>query len=314
MPNRIRIFAALLAILLAILACNMPTQEQLGGVATALARTASALAQTASAQLTQTALAAPIPVLPSPLSPTSGPPPTLPPLPTTAPTTTCEQGQFITDVTVPDGSAYDPGDTFTKTWRLKNIGTCAWTGFSLVFDSGDLMNGVSPTAIGTVAPGATVDISVLLKAPAADGDYRGYWRVRNGAAVLIPILGGYQDKSFYVDITVGGGGGGGGPFAVIHVTYTAGSFNEGSYVSCPIVTAHITTNGPGDVQYHWTFSDGSGVPIKTLHFNAAGTKDVEQKWYLGSVWLGTTNWLGIYIDEPNHQDFGHKNITPCTSP
>jgi hypothetical protein len=308
MPKTTRIFAGLAALTLAILACNMPTQEQLSAAATALALTAQA-------QLTEAAQSSPTPIFPSPVAATSAPPPTLPPLPTVAPTTQCEQGQFISDVNVPDGSLFSPGDTFTKTWRLKNTGTCSWTGFSLVFDSGDPLSGVSPTAIGTVSPGASVDVSVALQAPAVNGSYRGYWRVRNASAVLIPILGGYQDKSFYVDIAVSsGGGGGGGPFAVVHVTYSVSSFNEGSYVGCPLVTAHITTNGAGDIQYHWTRSDGADSPVKTLHFNAAITKDVEQKWYLGSVWLGTTKWLGIYIDDPNHQNFGHANINPCTSP
>lgn len=309
MTNTRRILAAVIVLIFAIMACNLPTQEQLGGAATALA-------QTAAAQLTQAAysptaiFSSPVPASPAP--PTAVPP-TLPPPPTVAPTSACEQGQFITDVTVPDGTLYDAGDTFTKTWRIKNIGTCTWSGFSLVFDSGDLMGGASPTAIGTVSPGASVDLSVALTAPAANGNYRGYWRIRNGSGVLIPIVGGYQNKSFYVDIAVGSGGGG-GPFAVIHVTYSVSSFNEGTYVGCPIVTAHITTNGPGDVQYHWTRSDGASAPVQNLHFNSAGTKDVSEKWYLGSVWLGTTKWLGIYIDEPNHQDFGHQNITPCTSP
>ena len=49
-----------------------------------------------------------------------------------------DRAQFVADVTVPDGTRYDPGATFTKTWRLKNIGTCTWTtSYTLVFDSGD---------------------------------------------------------------------------------------------------------------------------------------------------------------------------------
>ena len=38
-----------------------------------------------------------------------------------------DRAQFVTDVTVPDGTKYDPGATFTKTWRLRNVGTCTWT-------------------------------------------------------------------------------------------------------------------------------------------------------------------------------------------
>ena len=41
--------------------------------------------------------------------------------------TYCDQAQFVSDLTVPDGSSFAPGATFTKTWRLKTIGTCTWT-------------------------------------------------------------------------------------------------------------------------------------------------------------------------------------------
>jgi hypothetical protein len=72
-----------------------------------------------------------------------------------------------------------------------------------VFDKGDAMNGTSPTAISTVAPGQEVDLSVTLTAPAANGNYRGYWRIRNASGVMIPVLGGTDTKSFFVDIKVG---------------------------------------------------------------------------------------------------------------
>jgi hypothetical protein len=64
------------------------------------------------------------------------------------------------------------------------------------------MNGASPTAIGAVSPGQEVDITVTLTAPAVAGSYRGFWRIRNASGVLIPVLGGTQGKSFFVDIKV----------------------------------------------------------------------------------------------------------------
>lgn len=119
-----------------------------------------------------------------------------------SPTPVCDQAQFVRDVTIPDGSVFTPGATFTKTWRLRNAGTCTWSGYSLVFDSGDSMAGTSPTPIGTVSPGQEVDISVNLTAPATSGSYRGHWRIRNSSGVLIPVLGGTQGRSFFVDIKV----------------------------------------------------------------------------------------------------------------
>src|SRR5215510_7945010 len=62
---------------------------------------------------------------------------------------TCFQAQFLADVTVPDGTTYSPDTTFKKTWKLKNIGTCAWskTDVSLVFDTGAVMGATAPVAL-----------------------------------------------------------------------------------------------------------------------------------------------------------------------
>ena len=124
-------------------------------------------------------------------------------IPLASATPVCDQGRFIKDVSIPDGSTFAPGDTFTKTWRLQNAGTCTWSGYSLVFDSGDSMGGTSPVTIGTVAPGQEVDLSVNMTAPATNGSYRGYWRIRSASGILIPILDGHQGTSFFVDIKVG---------------------------------------------------------------------------------------------------------------
>ncbi|NJN79779.1 MAG: hypothetical protein HC797_04505, partial [Anaerolineales bacterium] len=96
----------------------------------------------------------------------------------------------------------NPGQTFNKKWRLKNIGACAWNGYSLVFDSGESMNGPASKAIATVNPGQEIDIDVDLKAPNVAGNYRGYWRLVTNGNVIVPIVSGYQGKSFYVDIKV----------------------------------------------------------------------------------------------------------------
>lgn len=104
-------------------------------------------------------------------------------------------------------------------------------------------------------------------------------------------------------------------FAVIHVTYGFSHWSDAGYVNCPRVTASISTNGPGTVTYRWTRSDGSQSSPATLTFGSAGTISVKYDWALGSVWNGQTFWVGLYVDDPNHQDFGHKSFTQaCTSP
>jgi hypothetical protein len=111
-------------------------------------------------------------------------------------TQTCDVAQFVDDVTIPDGTTLEPDETFTKTWRLKNVGTCSWTpSYAVVFSSGDSMNGPATQALtGNVNPGQTVDISVELTAPGTDGNYKGYWKLRNAAGVHF--------TQFYVDIKV----------------------------------------------------------------------------------------------------------------
>ncbi|MDD2920757.1 MAG: NBR1-Ig-like domain-containing protein [Anaerolineales bacterium] len=140
------------------------------------------------------------------LTPTvTGTPPT--PTPTKSATpipASCDRAQFVSDVTVPDGMTFQPNATFTKTWRLKNVGTCTWTNYSLLFDSGEKMNGPDSALIpASVTPGQTVDITVTLQSPAAAGTYRGYWKLKNNVGVPFGI-GSAGTKSFWVEIKVAG--------------------------------------------------------------------------------------------------------------
>ncbi len=196
----------LILILLFSLACNMPRATPT--VSPDLAFTAAA--QTVEARMTELAAqSSPTSLPPTPTLPPLPTLPTLPPIPSPTPlpatptnTPLCDLAQFVRDITIPDGTVFAPGATFTKTWRLRNIGTCTWSGYSVVFDSGNAMNGTSPTPLPTVAPGQEVDVSIDMVAPSTPGEYRGYWRIRNASGVLIPVAGGYQGKSFFVEIKV----------------------------------------------------------------------------------------------------------------
>lgn len=85
--------------------------------------------------------------------------------------------KFIQDITVPDYSIMNPRETFVKTWRFENSGTCPWTdGYAIVFLSGEQMGGESPTPIGQlILPGEQVDISISLRAPNSSSAYKGNW-------------------------------------------------------------------------------------------------------------------------------------------
>ena len=115
----------------------------------------------------------------------------------------CNSAVFVQDVTIPDGSKLAPGEVFTKTWRLKNSGTCTWnTAYTLVFSSGNVMSGASPTKLAAnVKPGETVDISIALTAPSQSGSYRGYWLLRSDAGFMFGV-GSVAPAPFFVDIVV----------------------------------------------------------------------------------------------------------------
>jgi hypothetical protein len=144
-------------------------------------------------------------VTPSPT--VTGTPPTATPTKSVTPVpSSCDRAQFVSDVTVPDGTGFAPGIGFSKTWRLKNVGTCTWTNYSLMFDSGEKMGGSDSATIPTsVAPGQTVDITIPLTSPSTAGTYRGYWKLKNSSNIPFGI-GTAATKSFWVEIKVTGTG------------------------------------------------------------------------------------------------------------
>jgi hypothetical protein len=105
-------------------------------------------------------------------------------------TPACNLASFVSDVTIPDNTNITVNKGFTKTWRLRNVGTCTWTsGYQIIFDSGDQMNGPSSQQLtnGTVAPGQTIDVSVDLKAPVSPGTYKGNWKLKDANGVIFAL-------------------------------------------------------------------------------------------------------------------------------
>lgn len=99
------------------------------------------------------------------------------------PSTCTYRVAFVTDVTVPDDTVFQPGATFTKTWRVRNDGTCTWGPsarlHALAFTGGSKLNGPDMVSLpGEVRPGQTLDISVGLIAPTTPGTYTSEWKFR----------------------------------------------------------------------------------------------------------------------------------------
>ena len=80
---------------------------------------------------------------------------------------------FIADVTIPDHTELEPGETFTKTWRVENTGTCIWNeDYRLAFALNSQMGAPDFLPLKVVNPGEEFDISVKLTAPEGEGSYR----------------------------------------------------------------------------------------------------------------------------------------------
>jgi hypothetical protein len=120
--------------------------------------------------------------------------------------TPCYRASFVKE-TIPDG--YDKlalGESFVKTWTLKNTGSCNWAAdTSIVFLSGTQMSGPSSKEIGQVVNvGDEIDLSVNLTAPIQPGDYTGYWMLRTPAGGRFG-LGDAGNLYFWVEIVIKGG-------------------------------------------------------------------------------------------------------------
>lgn len=131
---------------------------------------------------------------------------TIAPLPSATSTEdNCNRAKFVEngDITIPDGSVLLPNTSFIKTWRVTNTGTCTWnTNYSVVFSGGDQMSAPSATNLpAAVPPGATVDVSVQMKSPAAEGEYAGNYMLRSDGGIVFGT-GASHMAPIYVSIEV----------------------------------------------------------------------------------------------------------------
>jgi hypothetical protein len=159
---------------------------------------------TFAAGLTQTAIAMPTDTPTSTSTPTNTPTPTptrgtpFAPGGGTIPTVSCYGLSYLNDVTIPDNTPMVSGQTFTKTWRVKNTGSCIWdVGFKLVFTGGDAMSGAALVLSNSVSPGAETELSIAMTAPNKTGTVRGNWRMSTASGMF------FGDE-MYIIISLGG--------------------------------------------------------------------------------------------------------------
>jgi hypothetical protein len=282
------------------------TDVEADTIATAVAMTVAAQ-QTEKVQVTATSK-------PTEAGPTSAPeatatkqdaltfaPPTAPPPIDSGPD--CLVANLVGE-TIPDGTVMQPGETFYKTWNIKNNGSCTWnSAYKIVYWSGDLMGGLVeyqfPEVVG---PGETADVTLFLKAPSSNGNHSSYWKLQSEWGGQFGV--GQYDQPFYVQVNVNDAEN--PQYGVANVTYNV---VRDPAVGCATnvwyrVHATITTNGPATVRYQWLQSDGNNTGTgKTLKFTEAGSQTLTREW---SFHLGATpgtKWMQIVIHEPNYQEY-----------
>jgi hypothetical protein len=212
--------------------------------------------------------------------------------PDTGPITSiCDRGSFVGDVTIPDGTTLAAGQAFTKTFRIRNVGTCTWTtSYAMVFVAGDLL-GAPSTAIGlssSVAPGQTMDFSINMVAPTISGHYRSYWRFRNASGQQFGLGSGMI--TFFADINVSGA-----PVATTRITADSPDASmPGQAVS---VTVTVTGTGAtptgtvaitgADSNCSITLSGGTGSC--NVVFNTLGSKVLTATYGGNSTYGGSSD-------------------------
>jgi hypothetical protein len=149
-------------------------------------------------------------------------------LPTITPTfgaSGCYNSALVS-ATPNDGVTIKAGDSFRKTWVIKNTGTCEWNSdFRFSFVSGEMMrdNTTNKLRRGTIKPGSNVEYFLDFTAPTAPGTYSSVWRlVTDGGTAFGP--------SFTLKIVVPG---------ATHTSTVAPSITP-----TPTVTPTVTATAP----------------------------------------------------------------------
>jgi len=102
----------------------------------------------------------------------------------------CYDAALVSDLSIPDGTKFDPGDTFEKSWRLSNTGTCDWTAdFKFAYVGGDLFGSDTTKIRQRVNVGNTMDFSLQLVAPSGSGTVVSNWQMATDDGHLFgPVL------------------------------------------------------------------------------------------------------------------------------
>lgn len=211
--------------------------------------------------------------------------------------TPCNDSHIIGE-TISDGTVFNPGEHFEKSWTLRNEGDCDWTtGYTLKFVEGNRMNGASSISVPSVIePWEDITFKVNLTAPDKEGNYVGVWQLF--------AEDGEEMGRYWVDIIVDE------PTPDFAVTSVSTNITNSNFSGpCPHVIdveIYLTVNTAGEVTYQPETSDLGMGPVDTIQFDSAGT---DTEFYTWTIHNAGNYWLKVHIANPNNQTFGPFNLT-----
>jgi len=103
----------------------------------------------------------------------------------------CYNAALVSEGTVPSRTDFKPDDTFTKTWRLINTGTCDWNGdFKITYVGGNYFGSDTTRIRQRVGVGIIADISLEMTAPTGlSGTVVSNWQMSTDTGLLFgPVL------------------------------------------------------------------------------------------------------------------------------
>lgn len=207
------------------------------------------------------------------------------------------------DVTIPDDSPIPAGQSFVKTWKLVNTGTCTWTTtYSARFFYGDQMGAPASVPLEVpVLPSQSVEISIEMVAPQAPGSYQGNWKLSNTEGDLFGI-GPSGNLPFWVRIVVPQNLGTQTPTPTITPTTN------------PSVSPTATVTPPGQMGGELALLPGDDLDLDTLTINSGDADLLYQVDDNNFHWLNPANgaMIGVFGSfPPSQSDCKSASMSPA---
>ena len=219
-----------------------------------------------------------------------------------------DKADFISETFV-DGTTVPAGQSFTKSWTIRNSGSSTWnSNYRLRWVSGTNLSSHADVQVsGTIPPGTNYTFNIPMTALNATGTYREDWKFINASGLTIPIS---ASSTVWVSIRVNAGGqssitgsvtsSAGGPIAGAEVrigsnitqtnsqgVYSISSIAAGDYSVTVSKTGFTTFSGPlsipASTQAHKDFTLQTSVATTAITISSITTKYRGKTYYLDGI-------------------------------